>query len=470
MIKSDQNNLLLVETIDSVDELNANFYGRFPYPWLASKFEYLHDLRFQTDMLNQAIGDWGHDVVPPDAKIWVAGCGVNQAVFTALKFPQASVVGSDVSSTSLELCTETARQLGIKNLELRQESLNHVTYQGEFDHVICTGVIHHNADPQATLEKLSQAMKPTGVMELMVYNRFHWVIPVAFQQAVRTLCSSQDELNFETELSVTRRIIEDVPKGIMLSRYLSRYNSASPEAMIADELLQPVIYSYTVESLEDMAAKCQLEMLMPCLNQFDKETGNFSWNMNFSDPVLRDLYESLPDTRRWHIANLFLMESSPMLWFYMQRTDGGRPRKTERVICEEFLDTVFARSSTTQKYFLRDEEEKYRLSPNEMQFPIAVPDPSVRKIVEAVDGRTAMREIFARLGLQTNFHTVNQARMKLTTPIFPHLKAVSASAQSNGDGHEEFDFAEVDTQKLAAAKRSKFTNIKPKAIKVSREV
>lgn len=460
MIKGDENNLLLVESVDSVDALNASFYGRFPYPWSPAKFDSLHDPRFNTDMLNQAVGDWRHRTVAPDARIWVAGCGTNQAVFTALQFPQASVLGSDVSATSLEICAATAKELGLKNLELKQESLNHVTYRDQFDYLICTGVIHHNADPRATLAGLSVALKPTGIMELMVYNRFHWVIPVAFQQAIRTFCASQGNVDFEGELSITRRIIRDIPKGLLLSGYLSRYGDNPPESMIADELLQPVLYSYTVESLEDMAASCGLEMLLPCLNQFDKETGNYSWNMEFSDPLLKEMYETLPDTRRWQISNLFLLESSPMLWFYLQRVGGGRDRKSERQVCEEFLDTVFFKASTTQSNFLRDADGRYQRSPNALPFPVAAPVAAVRKIFDAVDGQLSMREIFARCGEAPDFHRANQVRMQLTTPAFPYLRSVP------NDGRTEPNFAEIDTQEIEELRLRKFKSIKPRTVQL----
>ena len=460
-MKSDENNLLLVESVDSVDELNAEFYGRFPYPWSPAKFDYVHDPDFHTVMLNQAVGDWGLRAVPAEAKIWVAGCGTNQAIFTALKFPRATVLGSDVSPTSLEICAATARELGIRNLELKQESLNHVSYADRFDYLICTGVIHHNAEPRTTLERLARALKPMGVMELMVYNRFHWIIPVAFQQAIRTLSEGRGEVDFEAELSVARRIIGDIPKGLLLSGYLGRYGGDSPEAMIADELLQPVLHSYTVESLADMAEGCGLEMMMPCLNQFDKETGNFSWNMNFEDPVLKETYDSLPDRRRWQIANLLLLERSPMLWFYLRRAGAGTERKTERQVCEEFLDTVFARATTTQSNFLRDGEGKYFLSPNSVPYPIAPPGPLVRKIADATDGKSTMREIFARLGVEPTFHNANEARMRLTTPEYPYLKAV------RGGGERSTTFDEAEVSWLKGLKLKKFKSVAPKAVKLT---
>ena len=139
---SDEENRVLTESQDSVDGLLAKFYRRFPWPWQPIKFDYLEDTDFGINMLNQDIGDFTHRTVPRNAKIWVAGCGTNQALHTALKFPDAFVVGSDLSSKSLELCAKNAKELGVTNLEVREESLNHVPYNQEFDYVISTGVIH----------------------------------------------------------------------------------------------------------------------------------------------------------------------------------------------------------------------------------------------------------------------------------------------------------------------------------------
>ncbi len=62
--KSDDNNLVLAESVDGVDEMNAKFYARFPYPWQAVKFDYFEDPQFETDMFCQELGDWRHRLLP----------------------------------------------------------------------------------------------------------------------------------------------------------------------------------------------------------------------------------------------------------------------------------------------------------------------------------------------------------------------------------------------------------------------
>jgi len=423
MSKRDVDNLVLVESASSVDKLNAEFYGRFPYPWRPGKFDYLEDPDFEAVMLGQDIGSWNYRVLPENAKIWVAGCGTNQASFTALKFPKATVVGSDVSGKSLALCAETAKQLGISNLELRQESINQVKYCQEFDYVICTGVIHHNADPGATLDKLAVAVRDTGILELMVYNYFHWVVPVAFQRAIRILGEQPSGVDFETDLSLSKRLINELPGDNLLGMFLSNYRNCD-ESTLADSLLQPVLSSYTVESFEEMVSASGLEILTPCINHSDKALHRFSWSMRFKDPMLKEAYDALPDTRRWHLSNLFMLEKSPMLWFYIQRKDSARRRRSEHQICEDFLDQKFIKAKTIQKSYIRDKDESYSLSPNALPFPAALPHNSVKKIIDEVDGRTSMRDIFRRLGLETSFEVVNHTRIMLTTSAFPYLRAV----------------------------------------------
>ena len=199
-------------------------------------------------------------------------------------------------------------------------------------------------------------------------------------------------VNFDSELLLAKAIIGELPQETFIG-IVSDYREAS-EAMLADELLQPVLHSYTVESLVEMAGSCDLEIILPCLNQFDKAEQKYSWNVEFQNPVLREAYESLPDVKRWQVTNLLLRERSPQLWFYFQRTDSSYKRKSEKEVCEEFLNTTFVRSSTTQSSFIRKSDQSYRLLPKPISFPVKPADNLVKRIVDAVDGRGRMMEIF----------------------------------------------------------------------------
>ncbi len=95
-----------------IDRINREFYGRFNYPWLPLVLPVVQDPTFIPRFVCQEIGDFSGLRIPADGEIWVAGCGTNQAVLTALRFPGAKVLGTDVSTRSLDVARRTANQLG----------------------------------------------------------------------------------------------------------------------------------------------------------------------------------------------------------------------------------------------------------------------------------------------------------------------------------------------------------------------
>jgi SAM-dependent methyltransferase len=421
----DKFNLTLAESQVAVDKINKEFYGRNSYPWPPQAFPLITDPQCGTVFLNQELGDWTHSRIPHAPKVWVAGCGTNQAVFTALRFPEADVLGTDISTQSLAICQRSASQLGIKNLRLEERSLNDVTYSNEFDFIICTGVIHHNANPEIPLARLSKALKPGGSIEMMVYNYFHRILTTAYQKAIRHLLRGDAPNRLETELKLTRRLMDKFPLSNSMSEFL-RAQKDNPEEALVDELLQPVEHSYTIESMERLLKSAGLEFWLPCINQFDRAAKKFTWNLEFDDEMVASHYNALPDVDRWHITNLLSIEKSPMLWFYVQRTDSPFKRKSENEVCQDFLKTKFERYSTTVNQY-RLGEGGYQLVPRPMSWPSPpVPaDETARNVFNTIDPKKTLGEILRSFSIQPAFHMVNNIRMRLTTPLFPYLRAVA---------------------------------------------
>jgi len=417
--------------LDEVDKINKAFYGKFNYPWPPLSFYAYTDQKFVITMLNQDIGSWRNEVIPERPKIWVAGCGTNQAVFTALKFPQSEVLATDLSSQSLKISEDSAKQLGVTNLMLEEKSINKVEYEDQFDYIICTGVIHHNDDPRITLGKLSTALKPNGILELMVYNYYHMLIEESYQKAIRMLCQRDSVNDLELQLSTTKGLIANFPVQNLMSSHLSKYKNAHDDVEVADVLLQPVLHSYTIESFVEMLTGSNLECLLHCINQFDKAAGKINWNMQFKDPETSAYYEALPDVNRWQISNLLMMEQSPMIWFYLKRKDSPHRRKTEKEVCKEFLSTKFGPHSTRLKRYQLNEDGKYHLTPTFTSIPApAFPTDSLScKVFKAVNSTISMGEIFQKLKIEPSFSNVNRVRINLTTSTFPYLKAIGGGGE-----------------------------------------
>jgi SAM-dependent methyltransferase len=414
------NSSLVLESVEAVDEINTAFYGRFPYPQRPLRFDYLEEPDFERRLLNQDLGDYRHELVPPRPDIWVAGCGTNQAAITALRFRKGNVVGTDLSGASLDLCKRNASALGICNLTLERESINRAGYRNAFDHVICTGVIHHNAEPAAALACLASALRPRGILELMVYNRYHWGLQAAFQEALRIFTGEKAISDFNSKLSVVRRLMDAFPvRAGLLSGFLEGFNGASEE-VVADALLQPVLHSYTIQSLAKLAASCGLHIVTHCVSMHDRARGTISWELIFPDAELQERYNALPDLSRWQITNLLSLDRSPHLWFYLQRDDG--PSRVEtRQLCEGFLKCVFRRASATRRFYEDDGKGSFSLSPVTIPHPPTTQDRALVSILKLVDGRTPMHEILKRLGSARTFQQVNALRIQLSTSAFPYL-------------------------------------------------
>lgn len=418
---SDDENLTLAASSEAADAANQAFYERFPFPWPPMTFTRLGQPDFETLMLNQSIGDFTNRRIPANARIWVAGCGTNQAVYTALRFPKAKVYGSDLSSTSLSICERTAQSLGITNLTLRQESLNSVSYQADFDYIICTGVVHHNSDPPGVLEKIARALRRAGVIELMVYNRFHRTFTTAFQKALRLITRHNSRCpTYDEELEVVKALAMSQPMAS--SGHLAAFRDAN-EPQLADALLQPVERSYTVESLNEMVAACGLELMLPCYTHLDYANGRV-WTIQFSTSVLQEQVDALPNAVRWQIANLLLQEKSPLLWFYLQHREEPPGNYYEDEVNKRFLDMKFVRASTTRQNYVRSEHEiKYNLSSLSVPYPAKAHNHLVQRFVDLADGRLTGMQMLTDLGIDpVNRKAVTDMRNQTTTSSFPYLR------------------------------------------------
>lgn len=424
MLKKDDNQPLLPDQ-NMVDKVNAAFYSRFPYPQAPFMLTRLEDPDFERAMLNQDIGDYTHKRIPRTPNIWVAGCGTNQAVITALRFPKARVLGSDLSAESLSCSRKSAELLRISNLNLKNESINEVSYKNEFDFIVCTGVIHHNANPAATLAKLGDALAPHGILELMVYNGLHWSIPASFQKIVHLFGS--DTFAFDSKLALGRKLLDALPLNTDLSRYINRFKNV-PVEVFADVLLQPVLHGYTIESLAQMAEECGLSLVTQCVNVYNKINHTLSWETKFDDAELQRLYDKLPDIRRWEITNHATRDKSQYLWFYLDKKAAGSATESRR-LTDAFLETPFQCSRTTIRHYTKQADGSFSLSANKLAYPGPPGEAAVRNVLNMVDGRMRMKKVLEALNFPNDFQSVNDLRIRCATSAFPYLVSAAGTSE-----------------------------------------
>lgn len=178
--------------------------------------------------------------------ILVAGCGTMQAARYAVRWPRAHVVGIDVSANSINYEKSLKRKYALDNLEVRALAVERATDLHEtFDHVVCTGVLHHLPDPDAGLRALHDVLDPDGAMHLMVYAPYGRAGIYLLQEYCRRLRVGWTPSDVR-ELAQT---LVALPPNHPLAELVRRSHDFASEAGIADALLHPRDRAYSVPEL-----------------------------------------------------------------------------------------------------------------------------------------------------------------------------------------------------------------------------
>jgi SAM-dependent methyltransferase len=104
--------------------------------------------------------------------ILIAGCGTGlHPVYTAQIYPNARLLGVDVSLTSLAYARRKTRELGLRNIEYAQADILELGTIGRtFDSIESVGVLHHLAEPTAGWRVLVSLLRPGGRMRIGLYS------------------------------------------------------------------------------------------------------------------------------------------------------------------------------------------------------------------------------------------------------------------------------------------------------------
>jgi SAM-dependent methyltransferase len=231
-----------------VDEVR-DFYDRYPYPPPVENLDSYRQLWLEPPKRRADYHlFWPSTKYREDFSILIAGCGTSQAARHAVRWPDATVTGIDVSMTSVR-CTETLkRKHGLRNLRVHHLPIERAPELGtSFDQIVCTGVLHHLADPDAGLAALRDVLKPDGVMHVMVYAPYGRTGIYMLQEFCRRLHIRATDVGIRDVVAALRKL----PRGHPLERLLQDAPDFRHEAALADALLHPQDRAYSVPQLFD---------------------------------------------------------------------------------------------------------------------------------------------------------------------------------------------------------------------------
>ena len=234
------------ELVGSAAQVQA-FYERYPYP---PPVDDLAAYRQRWEQRPRRQADfhlfWPTRPYREDYSILVAGCGTSQAARYAVRWPTAQVSGIDFSATSVQHTLELKRKYQLDNLQVHQLPLERASELGAmFDQVVCTGVLHHLADPDSGLSALRAVLKPEGALHLMVYAPYGRAGIYMLQEFCRRVGFHAPRSDMQDLLGALRSL----PPSHPLAGLLREAADFRSEAGLADTLLHPQDRAYSVPQL-----------------------------------------------------------------------------------------------------------------------------------------------------------------------------------------------------------------------------
>jgi len=189
---------------------------------------------------------WPGDPYRDDRSILVAGCGTTQAAHYAVRWPNAQVIGIDVSETSIAYTQGLKSKYALDNLEVRQLAVERSDELGRtFEHIVCTGVLHHLSDPDAGLRALRDVLDPAGAINVMVYAPYGRAGVYMLQDYCRRLGVSATESEIRDLAASLKALSPDHP----IVPLLRNSPDFADKAGLADALLHPADRAYSVPQL-----------------------------------------------------------------------------------------------------------------------------------------------------------------------------------------------------------------------------
>ena len=248
--------------------------------------------------------------------ILVAGCGTVQAAYAAYRNREDQVVGIDLSDSSLAHERFLQERHGLDNLQLFKGDLLEVGSLGRrFDVILCTGVLHHMAEPGAGLAALREVLAPDGVMVLMLYGQTVRTGVYMLQDAFRRIGVEQSPEG----IAEVRRILAELPARHYAQDYIRAATELKDDAALVDTFLHPQDRAYTVPQL--------LELVEDAGLAFQNWVDNFPYWRNGAwgpDTAIAAAVDPLPPREHWAAVEM-LRQAAGMHAFTVRRAGKAVP-------------------------------------------------------------------------------------------------------------------------------------------------
>jgi 2-polyprenyl-3-methyl-5-hydroxy-6-metoxy-1,4-benzoquinol methylase len=275
--------------LDALERLRQQF-DQVPYPRIpleiSPKHEYndlfIHNLTTSYYLKHR-------QVVSPTGKLILdAGCGSGfKSLILAEANPGATIIGVDLSESSVQLARERLKFHGFTNVEFHAMLIEDLPQLGlEFDYINCDETLYLLPNPIAGLQALKAVLKPNGIIRGNLHNayqRAHYFRSQALFRMMGVMGEAQDLA--QAQVAAT---MESLKPHVRLRRESWKSEWGTPEkglqVLFANHLLNND-KGFTIPDLFEMLAQTDLEFV------------------------------SMVEWRHWDVTDLFEnLETLPELW------------------------------------------------------------------------------------------------------------------------------------------------------------
>jgi SAM-dependent methyltransferase len=314
-------------------------------------------------------------------KVLVAGCGTNQAAYYALMMPQAEVTGIDLSLTSLNHEKYLIEKHQIKNLTLHHLSLLDVaTLNQTYDFIVCCGVLHHLADPDAGLRALGAVLRSDGIMSVMVYARYLRQGVYMLQDAFKIIGMQQTTEDIE----LIKKTLKCLPDMHWANVYVKNAPDLGYDAGIVDTFLHPQDRAYTVGEVLEFTRNNGLAFWGWVEPAMYNEKQAFPANH-----PLRDKISRIAQEERWRVVELLTQRFGFHQFFLCQPSRTGQQIAFDQPGWDQFVPVfkpglrIVEKSDLPSENWIKLKRGRYNIRLNK----------AAAILVELVNGGRAISEI-----------------------------------------------------------------------------
>lgn len=318
-------------------------------------------------------------------RILSAGCGTVQAAYLAHAHPEHEVIGVDLSSASLAHQRFLQERHRLDNLRLFQGDLRDVArVGGSFDHIVCSGVLHHLADPDAGLAALADVLAPRGTLLLMVYGATARAGVYMVQDALRRLQVPQTAAG----VAFARRLVAQLPAHHYAQWYVGAAAELEHDAAFVDTFLHPQDRAYTVPQLMDFVGRHGLKHQAWVDNAFYYPDAALA---RFPADILAAV-TALPDLQQWAVVEMLTQRIGMHTCVLRRAADA--PQVAAHAFGSAAWDLQVPHRAPGLKCVQAagpQQQARYHRAAEVMEL-----GPTEAALLELCDGRRSLREILAQ--------------------------------------------------------------------------